>query len=374
MHPDSQDPRLGLRHPTEKECRHIWSLELLSWRDSLDEQQYFDESAYMLIIPLAKDGGMTLWILTDTTLPPDQRPILCSCQTFVKRTLVSDPDGNLSEKNIHAVASVFTDPALRRRGYCARLMRELATVLRTFRFDATTNVGSVLYSDIGPRYYADLGWHPFPNNSEIVLKPREAQDLAGSRSISHDELDQLCRDDEVMARKALSEPSKSGKTRICVIPDLDHMLWHHCKADFAANINFGEIPKAKGAVAGEPGDRIWAIWTHRWYDKPDAPDAQNTLYVLRLVVENEQGKRVIQADQMKALLQAMQAEACKWKLQDVKIWDPSPLVQYLVRETGIEHEMVHREEESLASLYWFGEGSGKDDEIEWVANEHYAWL
>lgn len=42
---------------------------------------YLTESQFLTGVPLAKDGGMTTWILVDKTLPPEKRPILCSCQT-----------------------------------------------------------------------------------------------------------------------------------------------------------------------------------------------------------------------------------------------------------------------------------------------------
>jgi hypothetical protein len=39
----------------------------------------------------------------------------------------------------------------------------------------------------------------------------------------------------------------------------------------------------------------------------------------------------------------------------------------------LEHSEVEREEESIASLMWYGEGSGASDDIEWVGNEKYGW-
>lgn len=38
---------------------------------------------------------------------------------------------------------------------------------------------------------------------------------------------------------------------------------------------------------GEAGSRIWAIWTHHYYGDPEGPGSGNTLYILRLVIENE---------------------------------------------------------------------------------------
>ena len=135
--PDARSPDLYLSHPTAGECQTVWRLSSLAWTDALSLPQYLEESAYLTTVPLAKDGAMTNWILADKNLPSDQRPILCSCETFRKRAFISARDGNLSEKIIHAVASVFCDPVLRLRGYGSRLMRELAEILRTFQAEKT---------------------------------------------------------------------------------------------------------------------------------------------------------------------------------------------------------------------------------------------
>lgn len=81
----------------------------------------------------------------------------------------------------------------------------------------------------------------------------------------------------------------------------------------------------------------------------------------------------LQADSLRCILQAAQAEAAEWKLQRLELWDPTPLVLELLERTGISHKLVVREDADIASLCWFGEGSGKEDMLEWVANERFAW-
>jgi hypothetical protein len=76
--PDSESPDLGLAHPTPDECVKIWTSTSAAWRDSLTVPVYITESKYLTTIPLAKDGGMTIWALVDGTLPPDQRKIVSS--------------------------------------------------------------------------------------------------------------------------------------------------------------------------------------------------------------------------------------------------------------------------------------------------------
>lgn len=323
---------------------------------------------------------MTNWILTDRKLPPDERPILCSCETFRKRALVSEGDGNLTEQTIHGVASVFCDPALRLRGYGSRLMRELSEILRTFQAETTKSIGSVLYSDIGKKYYADLGWHPFPINTHIEFDPSTASEGLRATQLLSGDLERLCEEDEAMIRNTMTTTSSNGKTRMMLVPDHDHMLWHHKKEEFVCNKLFGKQPEIKGAIVGPPGHRMWAIWTHRFYGDPNSASSENTLYILRLVIENQAGANNCSAEQcnsqvmqMRSIFQTAQTEAAEWKLHRVMMWDPTPLALRLVEWTGIQHRRIEREHEGIASLLWYGEGNGKEDTLEWLGNEKYGW-
>lgn len=45
----------------------------------------------------------------------------------------------------------------------------------------------------------------------------------------------------------------------------------------------------------------------------------------------------------------------------------------MLKRARIPHRKVEREKDSIASLLWYGEGSGKEDTLEWIGNEKYAW-
>ena len=375
--PNAQSPDLHLTHPTSSEFNSIYSLGFQEWGDALTLPQYLEESAFLTTVPLAKDGGMSIWFLTNRTLPQDDRPILCSCETFRNRTFVTTSDGHSSEAIIHSVASVFCNPKYRGQGYAARLMQELAMILPNWQTESKNCVGSVLYSDIGKTYYAKLGWRPIPLSNHIEFDPLQISELpqVGISPIAEADLDELCKDDEAMIWRSMTS-SSSRKTLMMLVPDLDHMLWHHRKEEFACDKLFGRYPHVKGVMTGELNDRMWVIWTHRYYGHPHSISSNNTLYILRVVIEN-QGKdreqREHQVEQMRAILRAAQHEAAEWELDCVKVWDPANLIQDIVERTGIQHRKVEREDESIASLLWFGEGSSKDDTVEWLGNEKYGW-
>lgn len=63
--PEARSSDLQLSHPMAGECQIVWKLSSLAWTDALSLPQYLEESAYLTTVPLAKDGAMTNWILTD---------------------------------------------------------------------------------------------------------------------------------------------------------------------------------------------------------------------------------------------------------------------------------------------------------------------
>lgn len=386
--PDSKSPELCLDHPTPEECITIWTNTSTAWKDSLTFPAFMKESLFLTTVPLAKDSGMTNWILVDKNLPPGQRPILCSCESFRKRSLVSDTDGNVSDTIIHGIASVFCQVSYRGRGYAARMMKELAEVLRHWQTDSNRCVGSILYSDIGKSYYSTFGWHSTPTNSHLVFQPSKSPTQLLARLIPEKDLAQLCKKDELMIRKDMATPAKRMRKCVSVIPDLDHMLWHIRKEDFGCDFLFGKVPFAKGAIAGQPGNQIWVIWTHRYYSHPDSSVGDNTLYILRLVFENadmdsnsnsyldlekKAALRSDQVDNLRAILEAARDEAAHWKLDDVKLWHPTPAVQKMIVQSGIEYSAVERDEDSISCGLWYNENDDEGIAIEWINNEHYAW-
>ena len=387
--PPSSSPDLVLRHPTSEECITIWKNTSAAWIDSLTPSLYLEESSYLTSVPLARNGGMTNWILVHKSQAPGERHILCSSESYYKRSLTSDCNGTISDKVVHGIASVFCATPYRRRGYAARMMSELAKKLYAWQTEALPCVGTTLYSDIGKEYYTKLGWRPNATNSHVEIQPKAVSWPSIAKEITEQDLKALCKRDEVIIRSRMAVPTEETKTRFTIIPDLNHMDWHIAKEKFACKHLFGKVPAARGAITGPPGNQIWALWAHRYYGRHDVEPKNNVLYILRLVLEidetasrlpSDAAKRAAEemyAEQircLKAILQAARAEAGAWKLDVIKLWDPSPLVSELLVRSGIEHNLVEREENSIASLMWYDtDGSISKDVPLWVNNEHYAW-
>jgi hypothetical protein len=389
--PQMQSITQCLAHPTAAELAAVWTNNATAWKDALTIPQYLEESLLLTTVPLAKDGGMTNWILVDDYANPGQRWAYASCETFRKRALASDGNGNVTEGIVHGIASVFCPEKFRGHGYPKTMMRELANKLSTWQADDRPCFGSILYSDIGKNYYSELGWHPNKTNSHVELLPSSKPKSPLAQDVRVADLPDLCARDEALMRTRLSVPSKgpNATTRISIIPDLDHFGWHHAKEEIACKRLFRKVPQVKGALAGTPGHQIWAIWTHRYYNHPYSESHHNVLYILRFVMEADEKVTRLSSDAdkapneeiyneqcryLKAVLEAAQAEAAAWKLDVVQLWDPTPLVRHVLADIGMTHKIVERQEESLASGMWYDEQGGISDLAPlWLNNEHYAW-
>ncbi|KAK2627685.1 hypothetical protein QTJ16_002331 [Diplocarpon rosae] len=366
--PDSKSPSLYLTHPTPEEQLETWKLNSVNWGTALPLPDYLERERYLTTVPLAKDGGMTHWILVERGLPPNKRPILASCESLRKPVLVAK-GGIIREGITHGVGSVFGQPKFRGKGYATRMLKELAPVLKTWQVGPTDTVPfSILYSDIGTKYYAKLGWATFPS-THISFPPAASAKAADVTPLTYPDLPALCAEDEECLRRALEAAAKDGKTHVALIPNHDCMQWHHMREDFVASRIFGKTPAVKGALIGEPGSRVWAIWTRAFYG-PLNSKSGNTLHILRLVIEDEADTEE-NAQRLKGILAFAQSEAKEWQLNAVDVWNPSDTLKKLVKRTAIEAEFVVRDKESIASLMWYGDGEAAD--VNWVWNEKFGW-
>ncbi|SPN99864.1 uncharacterized protein DNG_02716 [Cephalotrichum gorgonifer] len=419
--PPATSPSLVLAHPTLAERKHTWTLTQPEWGTALTLEEYLHREEYLTTVPLAKHGGVTHWILTVASAPPDQRPILSSCETLRKRALYSTTappgGGGVAEGIAHGVGSVFTDPAYRGKGYASRMLTMVADELKahqgTLMSPSATAASSAaddkrlppvafsfLFSDIGKKFYASRGWVPHPSSHlSFTTLPSRRSSTASSdaaaaapppvAAIGYHELAELCTRDESLLRDRMSRlpssleahqaPSSFASTPpdasrpltyVALAPDLDTMLWHLMREDFITTRLFGTTPSVRGAVFGHPGRRVWAVWTRTYQAAPPAISA-NTLYILRLVVEDESAGEEYLAEGLRAVIDLAREEAAEWGTAKVLLWNPDGEVEGLMRRSGLTFEAVEREKDSILSLMWYGDGPGEN--VVWVAGEKYTW-
>ena len=236
--------------------------------------------------------------------------------------------------------------------------------------DGQASLFNVLYSDIGKQFYARRGWHA--RESRHVALPAVVgaeENGMGARPLYANDLGALCEADEKLLMRRMGRWGAGGvDTRVAFVPDEETMAWHHAREEFATREVLGRWPDVKGAMVEGREGRVWAIWTRTF----GAEEEGNVLHVLRMVVEgdeeDEEQEGTWRVEAAAEVLRAAQREAGRWAMKTVEVWNPEGVVVEAARRILGEVEVVEREEESITSLMWYGEG-----EVEWVGNEKYGW-
>ncbi|KAK3203633.1 hypothetical protein GRF29_106g127526 [Pseudopithomyces chartarum] len=399
--PHGSSPDLALVHPTREEELIQFNLNAVEWRGALSKEAYLRRENHLSKQDQTKDGGISYWILIDKSakhnpLDPTSsaRLPLASCETYRKKALVWQ-DGELKETICHGIGSVFCAPHLRGRKYAQRMMQELGEALKTYQTDEKTDcMFSVLFSDIGRKFYANFGWEVFRSTHVSLpagtVKVRDAGDLPSARPLREEDIAELCRIDEELIRKSMQSRPKGSNTAVALVPNVANIKWHHAREDFVGAELHGKAPEIKGAIVGsEKGKRVWCYWTRMWYN-PDPTQAKgNTLHILRVVVEDQghsswEGSGTSHADQassdhshdaaIAALFYMAKQQAEEWKMENVEAWNPSSATLAAVQRLDPDAKLVDRDTESIASLRWYPEHDGPVAEsIDWIGNEKYGW-
>lgn len=217
--------------------------------------------------------NMSTWLLVEG---PERR-VLSSLETFLVRSRHGIRNG-LS----FAIASVFTEHALRGQGYATRLLEAVAARLaENPRVQALT-----LYSDVGESLYGRAGFEPLPSFDWIV-------------PARHDNAPGVARTDDESTVEALllAHPPRG---RFALLPDGAQVDWHRARERvYAALLQASAV--AHGCLRYAEGHALIA------------GDLKNgRLVVLRLVARN-----VATAER---LLRACGDEAARAGLVDVVAW------------------------------------------------------
>ncbi|PGH02349.1 hypothetical protein AJ80_08871 [Polytolypa hystricis UAMH7299] len=382
--PSADSPDLVIVIPTDAERIECLDLNGQEWKGPLNSAQYIQRENHLINQDITRDGALTCWVLVDGTLPPDDRPILSSCESFSKAAFLAH-GGHVEDILAHGVGSVFCRPEFRGRGYARRMIAELAEKLDTWQHEKTArgkSVFSVLYSDIGKKFYAQFGWKAFPSSHfslAPISKEEFGSDIAGLegvavRDMTGEDVKQFMCSKAVINkyREILREASKCSKTsKVALSPDFEHMSWHWAREEFYSQALLPErgVPNIKGACVEDC--RVFVTWNRNFGNKKN----ENTLYILRCLYDEptspSEEKPIVKA--LAGVLFRAQLEAHEWDMDHVEIWNPTPLIEKAVKLLSPDTEMVHREKSSICSLKWNGASLGLGDEVDWFWNEKYAW-
>lgn len=393
--PPGDSPTLHLTPATPQERLAVLHLNSRAWKGPLDVTGYIAREDHLLQQQLTH-GRLVCWVLVDSREPENQRTILSSCETFRKGALVA-VDGAVRDVTALGVGSVYSRPEFRGMGYARRMMEELSGRLDNGVVKGKKNkckdgegeegaAFSVLFSDIGKRFYARFGWVPFPS-AHVQLPPIDSRewrrdmpgiDLPATRDlVGVDSVRESMCNEQVVRRQReylrVASEKAPGATKAAIEPDFEHLVWHWAREEFYAERLCPEKghPVIKGAGHDDAGRAgVYCAWNRNFGETPE----ENTLYILRWAYDEPttpaETETTIEA--MAAILRRAQHEAHEWGMARVEFWNPAPLMQKAVSMLDPTIEVIHREESSIACLRWSGaEQVGKD--VEWVWNEKYAW-
>ncbi|KAE8147599.1 hypothetical protein BDV25DRAFT_159977 [Aspergillus avenaceus] len=378
--PSGDSPELVLVPATPEERIESIKLNSVVWKGALDLDTYLARENHLHQQALVKDG-LDIWLLVVRGEAENQRTILASCETYKKKAVLAQ-DGNVEPISAHGLGSVYCRPEFRGKGYAKRMVSELSKKMDTWQTEtilANRSRFSVLYSDIGKKFYAQFGWKPYPS-AHFSLSPLSKNEhdraitgvsLPKAKTLVADDVrHSMCNDEIVRKELGLlrTVSQRSPGAKVAILPSFEHYKWHWAREEFLANIlrKDKKPPLIKGA--GEDKSRVYCAWNRNFGETPE----ENTLYILRWIYDEPTSAEETEATAraMAAILKRAQLEAYEWNMAKVQFWNPTPLMEKAVAMLDPTAKIIHREMDSVACLKW--NGAEKKD-VEWLWNEKYAW-
>lgn len=275
---------------------------------------YLDRKNTMAGLEMAAEGRWTSWVLAPRD-DPETLDFMCSCETLRREVIVYQKDNSDStdlrkeEKIGYGVASVYTPPKNRGKGYARHMMRLLHWVIASpSAFPSPfpeawgkapavpeglgQGVVSVLYSDVGSQFYKACGpcpgadgWVAAPHiittwSMETTLQesgPASTQDKW--RLVGKDKLKEIIDgDSELIVEEAPTLESPDAQTAFTFLPRKGLAEYLYRKIDWYLD-QMTDPPQQWGieSTAGYPGRNDFAIWTFELL-----PNSPKTLLITRL--------------------------------------------------------------------------------------------
>jgi hypothetical protein len=245
------------------------------WGEQLTIDQYLEREARLRRHPWSARGMNTwLWMGEGET-------VLASCETYRMRSRVRGGGDGVT----FGVASVFTEPALRGRGYCTQMMQALVAKLRL----EPEAQASILFSDVGAPLYARAGYVARPG-VDRVFEPLEGDPGEG--------VDALFSEGELARELGRLSPPDDP---FVVWPSPEQLDWHLERARIYSEMLGVPRPTVAGARAGS----ATAFWAAVLKDR--------LLMVVLLAASS--------TDEAVALIRAARRVAKGTGLEQVRMWE-----------------------------------------------------
>ncbi|ORX96775.1 hypothetical protein K493DRAFT_314343 [Basidiobolus meristosporus CBS 931.73] len=334
---------LVLVKATHDQVLTTWHNTHVEWGVKLDLEQYLKREKLLANQEFTSEN-ITVWALVSKDDPSNSQP-LAHCETFRRPVVIksSGKVGDIQERDCYSIATVFCPAHNRGKGYASKMMKLLYQELKE-----TGAAVSNLYSDVGPTFYARLGWKIYPAlEGQLTAKntPKGSQ-LPGQVSwLTANSIDEIAEEDCDLLREELKNSTTAA---VVVLPRRIDYDWHWARSRFYAGVYDRPVPDNLGARIQSKEASEFVVWTHDFRD--------NQLLVLRLRSTSKEATRL--------LLEAAKIEASNMGISQVVVWN-------LPAEHTPEGVTIVERDSSLPSMAFF---EFPDEEYEWLGNEKYAWV
>ncbi|RDX54605.1 hypothetical protein OH76DRAFT_1397964 [Lentinus brumalis] len=399
---------LSLFPATPEQTRESRSRHSVQWSRGRPLHEYLHRDEVLEAHEHAANGNLITWVLAPRN-DPTTLNFLCSCETYRRAALVARPkysaeskvaDPRIEAATAYGVASVYTPPKNRKKGYARHMMRLLHWVLAprsalpsTFPSEWGTppdiemlkSVGlanaqfSVLYSDVGRDFYRSCGTDPTSRNGWVVSGATEtfwkldASDVIAAKKtdvrfarLSESDLAALYEHDARWIKEDLIRHGRPGRTQFTFLPDKGvGMFVVRRIMDFTPDLQpvlpskqWGAVILPNGAhiladALAQPSPLSFVTWTL------DLKTSPRTLVVSRLRADEST---------LPALLDELLVVAREEQVEKVEFWYMRPELRALAESNGWKTE---ERVEHLSAVKWYG--AEKEDDLEWVYNERFCW-
>ncbi|KAF9300782.1 hypothetical protein BGZ74_007513 [Mortierella antarctica] len=340
--------------------QQTWTNNREEWGKTLDLTTYHAREVVLANQEFTNNSKLQVWVLVPKTFDPENPDlglILSAVETFLRPGMVATKELGVRDVASVSVASVFTPAHYRGYGYGSLMMRLLWS-----RIEQMDNVEfTFLYSDVGPIFYARMGWDP-KRSEEMVIPTDFALPASGCTvtldNVTDHSLENLVALDAQQLRETMKvqiETTADFTALAAVTPEPTCLQWLHARSRFvAAHVLKLEQHEITSLGARDQASNSFVLWFH------DLVKSQ--LFIVRWRVDPS----VNQAETVCALMGAAQAEAKKWNLSKAVIWNPE---QSLGDILGLE---IAYRDSAIPSL-GLTVSSPTASRVEWVMNEKYSW-
>jgi hypothetical protein len=259
---------------------------------------------------------------------------------------VKVPGRMVEEVPVIGIASVFTPISGRNKGYAGSMMRLLSKKICAM----TGGRGfSILFSDIGPYYYAvNGGWRTSGEAYQLIIpNTKRFTDTVAPELLQLRQAEECLNADVRAFEKEFA--ADSNITTVQMIPQYSELQWAILRDTQTAkhlNLEIVDVVGAKSTAFAD--DWGYILWFHEYKEL--------CLMVLRLREPSSNAE-------LRWLLKAAVSEAERSGLKKVRIWSPSPRLEVLC---GIKKTIRNGELPCL--LYCSGE-----ENVHWDLIEKISW-